>query len=163
MFAWLRISLLLAAVALSAPASASERMRVPPLKVVSADGRAVALDQLVRPGRWLLVYIQPNCGPCDALLRLVKKGEHPLVPSQLVIVVGATTAEAVSAEAASFPDLTGAAWYADPARAAIAPLRLTGAPVIFGVDHDVIEWRLAGVLSNADDVKSVLASWVEKP
>lgn len=91
---------------------------------------------------------------------MIKNDEHPLVPARLIIVVAATP-EAVRAGSAQFPDLSAAGWYADPTRAAIGPLRLTGAPVIFGIKGGTIEWSLYGVLSDSGDVKSVLTSWVE--
>ena len=138
-----------------------ERMPLPSFSVTTADGRTVTTDQLIRPGKWLLIYLQPNCPSCEAILRMIKKDEHPLVPPQLVVVVGAATAEAVRAGSVQFPDLAEARWFADPTRSAIGPLRIVGAPVIFGVNRGTIEWSLYGVLSDSADVKSVLASWVE--
>src|SRR5579871_2540013 len=112
---------------------AIERMRLPTFALTSVDGRSTSSDLLVRPGKWLLLYVQPNCVPCEAILRLVKKDEHPLIASHLVVVVGAATPDAVRDGAARFPDLAEAGWYADPSRAAVAPLRLPGVPVIFGM------------------------------
>lgn len=153
----------IAALSLGASAMATEQMPLPEAPLTAVDGRSMTTAQLVRPGKWLLIYIQPNCPPCETLLRLVKKSEHPSMPSRLAIVVGATRPAALRQGAAQFPDLDGAGWYADPNRGVLAPLELTGAPVVLGLNRDVIEWRLSGVLSNADEVKSILASWVEKP
>jgi hypothetical protein len=140
---------------------AIERMALPSFPLAATDGRTVSTEWLVRPGRWLLVYIEPNCGPCEKILRMIKNDEHPRVAERLVIVVGAATPDAVRAGSAQLPDLAASGWYADPTRAAIVPLKLAGAPVIFGMDAGMIEWSLYGVLSDSGDVKSALASWVE--
>jgi len=148
-------------VAATCATHAIERMALPSFTVTAVDGRTISTNQLVRPGRWLLIYMQPNCAACEKILRMIKNDELPQVPARLAIVVGAATPEAVRAGSAQFPDLSVAGWYADPARAAIGPLRLAGAPVIFGIDGGTIEWSLYGVLSDSGDLKSVLASWVE--
>jgi hypothetical protein len=146
----------------SAAVFAVERMPLPVWSVMaSADGQAITTDRLARPGNWLLMYVEPNCPRCDVILRSIKQGDHPILPSRIAIIVGAASADTVRTGAATLPDLTAAAWFSDPVRAAIGPLRIEGAPAIYGLTGSTIEWSLSGVFSETTGVTSVLASWVE--
>jgi hypothetical protein len=157
---WLTV-VLAGVLAAGARPAAIERMRLPPFQLTAPGGAVVTTDQLVRPGKWLMIYVPPACGRCEALLRLVVKAEHPLVPSRLVILVGSATADSVQAAAAQFPDLAESAWFADPSGASVVPLRLGTTVAVFGMNGNMIEWSLSGVLSPSPEMQSVLTNWVQ--
>src|SRR5438477_3746418 len=120
-----------AIIAALAPATAAiERTALPPFDLVLADGRAVSSATLVRDGQWLVVLIQPACRPCEALLGLVNKTEHPTMPARIVVVAGGIDAAALGALMQRFPDLADAGWYADPSGKAAASLRASSAVAI---------------------------------
>jgi hypothetical protein len=153
-------ALVVCALAGAAWPAAIERTRLPQFQLTARDGRIVPTTEIGRTGRWLMIYLPPECGSCDELLRAVVKAEHPRVPAQLVIVVGAATADRVQSAAEQFPDLAESSWYADPFGASIAPLQLGTTPAIFGVNGVMIEWSVSGVLSVSPEMKSLLANWV---
>ena len=156
---WLA-AVVITAVAWSARPAAIERTRLPLFPLTAGDGSVVTTDRIVRPGRWLIIYVQPDCRRCETLLRQVVKEQHPLVPARLVVVVGAAGADLVREAAAAFPDLAESAWFADPSGAAVVPMQVGSAPVVFGLDGGMIEWSLTGVLAGSPELTYVLASWI---
>jgi hypothetical protein len=141
---------------------AIERRRLPQFSLTTPDGRVVASTTLVKPGRWVVIYVPSACGGCGELLRLVVKDDQPLLPQRIAIVVGGVSPDGVKAAAAQFPDLAEAAWYADPSGASVGPLQLGSAPAVFGLNDDVIEWSLSGVLAASPSVKAVLGRWIDR-
>jgi hypothetical protein len=158
---WLA-AVVICAMSLAARPAAIERMRLPLFQLTAADGTMMTSDRLVRPGRWLMIYVQGDCRRCETLLRQVVKEQHPLVPPRLVVIVAPPGADAVRM-AADFPDLAESSWFGDPAGTAIAPLQAGTPPVVFGLDGGIIEWSLTGVLAGSPEMMSVLASWIDKP
>ena len=128
-------------------------------ELTKLDGTVIhSSAELPSDGKWLLVYVQANCRPCDRLLNLVKQDEHPELPWKMVIIAGGARAVA-SGMRQKRADLDGAQWYADESRQAWVSLRMSGAPMVFGVRDKTIQWSLSGVLKSDGDVKSILASW----
>ena len=119
-------------------------------------------SQIVMDGSWLVVYVQPNCRPCESILAVATHERHPGLPDRLAIVVAGATPRELQALAARFPNLPPGAWYADTDRTMFSRLRLTGVPVVLGLRGAMIEWGLSGVLPDASAVESVLASWVAR-
>jgi len=144
-----------------ASASAIERTRLPAFQLTATTGQEVTSDRLIRTGRWLVIYVQPDCRACDALLRLVVRDEHPRVAARIAVVEYGATPDDVRSIADRYPDLAESRWYADLSGAAAAPLQVTGTPTVLGMNGDMIEWSLTGVLSSPD-VKAVLANWIEQ-
>ena len=142
--------------------AAIERKPLPPLEWTAVDGSQVTSAQMVRQGRWLLLYLEPGCRQCESLLRLVDPDDHPALPAKIVVVVGGADASGVAASAQKFPNLAGATWVADQSRSTLKALKLPGAPVILGLEQQMIEWSLAGVLGDSSDVRSVMTSWVSR-
>jgi hypothetical protein len=142
-------------------ARAIERKPLPPFSLEALDGRPVSSVDIVQPGKWLLLYVRPGCGPCDTLLETIDPKANPIVPTRALIVIGGVNAQAAAKLAAHFGDLKGAAWYADPTRAMESALPLAGAPVVFGMKENMLEWSIAGVVPSAAAMKSALRSWVE--
>jgi hypothetical protein len=131
----LAISAVLLCVVVQCSVSATESVaeRVPEFAVSALDGRAVKSSEIPVQQRSVLIYVVPNCRPCETLLNLIKKKEYPDLPSKAVVIVGrANTAKAVRI-AGKFPDLHEASWYADPSRDAFSKLKLRGVPVILGL------------------------------
>jgi len=145
-------------VALSAAAGANERRHLPVFRLTDVTGQAVSSGQLTRAGNWLLVYVRPDCRACDAVLQSVEADDAPWLAPRIAVVVQAVDLAAVEATQRRFPSLAGATWYGDAAAGARA-LRVTNAPVVFGVRDGIIEWSVAGVLSDATDVKTIMANW----
>jgi hypothetical protein len=149
-------------VAVGRSGGAVERMPLPAFTLTAGDGAAVASDRLVQPGTWALIYVAPQCAPCQTVLRAIDRADSQAPALKLVIVVAATSAEGVLAEAARHPNLSGATWLADPSNAMLQQIGQTGAPIIFGMRARMIEWSLAGVLMDATDTTSILANWLSR-
>jgi uncharacterized membrane protein YphA (DoxX/SURF4 family) len=74
----------------------------PPLQAEDLDGRAVALDELRRPGLpTLLVFADPSCRSCNALLPDVAAWQRDLADELTVAVVASGEREQVRSEAES--------------------------------------------------------------
>ena len=59
------IGALAVAIAIEKPVRAAEPMHLPDFDLTAVDGRTVRSQDLERGGKWLLIYVQPNCRPCD--------------------------------------------------------------------------------------------------
>lgn len=149
-----------------APLHAATRQSetLPKVEVKSLDGRALGSHQLSSPSKWALVYIQPHCDPCEDLLRAFKgSGEQADWGQKLKIVVGGGEEEA-KLVAERFAWLPESSFHADSAGALARELKLTGAPVIFGLQRENIEWSLAGMPSDSRTLRSILTTWcAEQP
>jgi hypothetical protein len=155
---------LLAAAMIVAGATAAiavERMALPAFTLTRGDGTTVASDRLVQTGNWTLIYVAP-CVPCRAVLRSIDWAGQPALAKRLVIVVGGASAEEVVEEATRYPGLAGAVWLADPSNEIPRLLGQGGVPAIVGMRDRMIEWSLAGVLTDAADMKSILVSWLSR-
>jgi len=139
---------------------AVERMPLPAFTLTAGDGTVVTSDRVVQPGSWALIYVAPDCAPCRAVLRSIDRDERKVPGRRLVIVVAGTNADGVLAEAARYPSLSGATWLADPTNAMVQQIGRPGAPIIFGMRAQMIEWSLAGVLMDATNTTSILVSWL---
>jgi hypothetical protein len=149
-------------VAVSRAGIAVERMPLPAFALTRGDGTTVASDRLAQPGGWALIYVAPQCVPCQAVLRSIDRADHPTLARRLVIVVAGAGAEGVLEEAARYPDLSDATWLGDPSNAIPRPIVGAGVPNILGIRGSMIEWSLAGVLTDPADVKSVLVNWMAR-
>ena len=138
------------------------RMPLPAFTLTRGDGTTAASDRLVQPGNWTLIYVAPQCMPCQAVLRSIDRAEHPALARRLVIVVAGVSAAGLLEEAARYPDLSDATWLADPANAIPRLLGQSEVPAIVGMRDRMIEWSLAGVLTDAADAKSILVNWLSK-
>lgn len=151
-------AIVLAAFAAGA-ARAQGRALLPDFALTRLDGTVVQSSaEFPAEGKWLLVYVQANCRPCDRLLSLVKQDDHPELPFRMVIIAGGGL-DTASGMRDKRTDLAGAQWYADESREAWASLHMAGAPMVFGVRDKTIQWSLSGMLKSDNDVKSILASW----
>ncbi|MEO8681059.1 MAG: hypothetical protein ABI665_18560 [Vicinamibacterales bacterium] len=145
----------------SAALLAIERTTLPVFDVSDARGATVSSRTLVRAGTWLLVYVRPDCPPCDAILRSVDKDRDPALPSRIVVMVALSDSRLLPSIAERFPALAGAAWYADSSAGAQA-MRVTDVPAVLGVRDATIEWSVGGVLTDAADITTIMAAWVKR-
>jgi hypothetical protein len=154
------IGLGVAALAMSATPIARANGPVPPFQLEYLDNTPVQSDTVLpTTGKWLLLYVSPNCRPCDRLLGLVTKDALPDLPLKMVIVVGNATGDVATRMRAGVPDLAGAKWYTDQTSSAWAALKMEGVPVVLGMRGTNVEWTLSGTLRSDAELRSVLASW----
>ena len=138
---------------------AVERMALPAFTLMRGDATSVASQSLVQTGGWVIVYVAPQCKPCQAILRSIDETGNPSLVRRVVVVVAGATAESLRGESARYPNLAGATWLGDAANAIPQAIAGAAAPTILGLRGQMIEWSLAGVLMDATDLKSVLAKW----
>lgn len=140
------------------PLAAIERKPLPPFSVVARDGTDTSSDALATEGQWLLIYVQPGCTPCDAVLRSIDTAEAH-VAGRLTVVVGGADAANAARLAAGYPKLAASRWYADPQRTMGEVLPLAAMPVVFGLRGRMLEWSRAGLTPSIASVKSAMTSW----
>jgi hypothetical protein len=139
---------------------ATERRPLPPFMLTSLDGQPVASTELALEGNWLLIYVEPSCGSCMAILRAMPREEFPGLAARVTVVVAAASPAQASAVAAAATELGEARWFMDPDRSAGKMLGFKHSPVVLGVRAAMIEWGVTGVLRKSDEMQSVLVSWL---
>lgn len=140
------------------PLTAIERKPLPPFSVVARDGTETSSDELTTEGKWLLVYVQPGCTPCDGVLRSIDTADAHIAERLTVVVGGANAADAARL-AAGYPKLAASRWFADPERSMGKALPVAGMPVVFGLRGRMLEWSRAGLTPSIASVKSAMTSW----
>jgi hypothetical protein len=156
-----RAVITIAAVLTASVAAAQDRALPEFIVRNSADQEVASTVMSVQP-KWLLVYVSPDCRPCNTLMRALPKWQSAELMVRVVLVVAAKHADAKAwIEKSLPPEMHGLTWYADPERQAGRALELTGAPVLVGVRNGILEWQLGGVLNSPSALESVVRSWVE--
>jgi hypothetical protein len=143
-------------------AVAGEPRLQPAFRVTAlADGRTADTAELSRPDRWVLVYVVPDCRPCDHLVRAFKRWRTPALTERTVLLIGAVADDATAWGRETLPrELESIRRYADAEGEAWEALDLEGAPVVLGVQRGRVQWRLSGVLADPAALASILKSWV---
>jgi len=141
---------------LARPAAAADKL-LPDFDVTSADAATVSSAALADGRHWLLIYVRPDCAPCDAVAHLWTEGDAPAPPARLRVIVGAASPETLREMQARYPLLNGAAWYADSTGAAARALGLSGAPVLLGMRGGAIAWTSQGLLPIT---RSQISGWI---
>jgi hypothetical protein len=153
-----RLFMIAAVAGLLAPASADAADRpLPEFEVTSADAATVSSAALGDSSRWLLIYMRPECPPCDAVAELWSDAESPAPLARVRVIVAATSVETLPQVQARYPMLRGAVWYADSTGAAGRALGLTGAPVLLGMRGEAIAWISQGLLPIT---RSQISGWI---
>jgi hypothetical protein len=130
--------------------------------VQTLDGSTVSTATWTMQGKSLLIYVEANCQPCATLLaRLVKK-DYPQIAAHAIVIVGGSSPTGTKAVMQLYPELATASWFADPSRATLPALSLSGAPVIMGINGKTVQWSLSGVMKDPEQQRSVLNSWLTK-
>ena len=96
----------------SASAGAADRP-LPDFAVTASDAATVSSAELGDGNHWLLIYMRPDCAPCDEVAYLWTEGDAPAPPSRVRVIVGAASPATLARVQASYPMLNGATWYAD--------------------------------------------------
>jgi hypothetical protein len=136
---------------------------LPDVPLMMINGAASSTGKaLPSQGRWLLLHVQPNCAPCDALLNRIQN-DVPAVGPRLVIIVSRASAADVEKMSAGFGMLGGAAWYSDEQAGLGTALSIQEAPLVLAMNDRAIQWTLAGVLSGSQRLRDVLTGWVSAP
>lgn len=151
-----------AAMALS-PASvrAIEDKPLPAFSVTASDGSAVTSTALNAAPQYVLIYVAPNCRPCDRIVELLKEWKSPAMSARVVFVVAASGANAAAYVGARLPPEAGApVVYGDESGAAYRALKLTGTPVLIGVRAGRTVWSVSGVFNDGTTVESVVRTWI---
>jgi hypothetical protein len=153
-----RLFMIAAVAGLLAPASAGAADRpLPEFAVVSSDAGTVSSAELGDGNHWLLIYIRPDCAPCDAVAYLWAEGDGPAAPARVRVIVGAASPATLARVQASYPMLNGATWYADANGEAARALGLTSAPVLLGMRGTAIAWTSQGLLPIT---RSQISGWI---
>jgi hypothetical protein len=141
--------------------AAIEKRAIPSFSLTRLDGTTVDSAQLTAETQYVLLYVRPDCRPCDRLLALVKSANSPQFTSRLVVVVNGDTTAGARYVGRQIPaDAGPVTWYADTDGGGYRALRLTGMPALIGVKDGQMMWSIAGVLNDAETVESVVRTWV---
>jgi hypothetical protein len=130
-----------AAMALAAPPRS-----LPSFDVTASDGSTKQSAQIVRNGKWLLVFVKANCPQCEALLSALEGGATQ-EGSRVVIIVKAPTANTLADLKARYPHIANASWYADVHASAARSLEVPASPTTLGMRGADVAWRLTGSIS----------------
>jgi hypothetical protein len=134
---------------------------MPSFTVTRLDGASVDSARLTAEAQYVLLYVTPDCRPCDRLLALIRSANSPQFTSRVVVLVSGEANSAARYVSRQIPAEAGpVTWYADADGGAYSALRLTGAPVLIGVKNSQVMWSVAGVLNDASTVESVVRTWV---
>jgi hypothetical protein len=148
-------------VSLGVVAIGIERKPLPAFDLIDVEGRVTQSTRLSSPGPWLIVYVRPDCPPCETVLRSVDLDQDPALPSRIVVVVGTADLGALQQIRQRFPALASSSWYADASTGAPA-LGIASAPAVVGVRDGIVQWSVAGVLNDATDIRTIMTNWVNR-
>lgn len=157
------LALALLAAGARAGAAQDANAPLPEFSATSLGELEVPSDRLSSRERWLLIYVQPNCKPCERVLRVFQMREsQPDYTDKVIILVGGATVEQVRQLSAQMSWLPESSWYADTTKNASTALDVKGAPVVYGVQRNNIEWSLVGSLAKQDTLQSILSTWFQE-
>ena len=141
--------------------AAIEKRAMPAFTVTRLDGALVDSRQLTAETQYVLLYVTPDCRPCDRLLALIRSANSPQFTSRVVVIVSGETTAGAGYVSRQIPAEAGPlTWYADTDGGGYRALRLSGIPVLVGVKDGHVMWSVAGVLNDAATVESVIRTWV---
>ena len=141
--------------------AAIEKRAMPAFTVTRLDGALVDSRQLTTETQYVLLYVRPDCRPCDRLLALVRSANSPQFTSRVVVIVNGAPGAGAAYVARHIPAAAGpVTWYADTQGDGYRALRLSGMPELIGVKNGEMMWSIAGVLNDAATVESVVRTWV---
>ncbi len=150
--------------ALSAAAHSTEvpLTALPAFSVTDRDGHVVQAASLAKPSHWVLLYDSQDCIPCDKLMAELDASQNAAAQrgASYVIIVNATTADALERVRATYSNLSDATWVADTGHEALTALRLKGAPMLYALHGDAIAFHVPGTLRDTATVKSLASSWL---
>lgn len=131
----------------------------PDFALVDTLGDTVTLDDLLEPGRLLLLlFTSPGCGPCAALMPTVTTWQSEHTDALTIAVVSGSDAEAVRAEA---KELDLARMLIDERRAVSTAYEAHATPsaVVVSPDRQIASW----VASGSDWIERLVGDTVAEP
>jgi hypothetical protein len=141
--------------------AAIEKRALPAFTVTRLDGTPIDSRQLTAETQYVLLYVRPDCRPCDRLLALIRSANSPQFTSRVVVIVSGEANAGAAYVARHVPaDAGPLTWYADAQGSGYRALRLTGMPELIGVKDGQMMWSVAGVLNDGATVESVVRTWV---
>lgn len=130
----------------AAIAEAAAPGALPAFDVTSSDGSTVQSAQIARNGKWLLIFVKPNCPQCETVLSSLDS-ESTQDGSRVAIIVKSPSANALAQLKARYPRIPGAAWYADVHAGAASSLQVPASPTTLGMRGSTVAWRLTGAVT----------------
>ncbi len=128
--------------------------------VADADGKTLDIHALAKSQRWLLLYRQPSCAPCDVLMTSLEQDATFKHGSALTVVVAGASASTLARTKAQFPQWSEATWTADSGSSAFKVLKMRGTPMLYGLIGTSIVFAFAGAPGGPEQVTSAASSWV---
>jgi hypothetical protein len=153
---------ILAGILFCATARAVAPAPLPSFSVQGLDGSSISTSAWPSKGKSVLIYVRGDCQPCAALLGRLRKKDYPQLAAHATIIVGDAGPAGVKTLQQLYPDLSSAIWYADSSRAAATALHLQGAPVILGLNGNIVQWALSCVMEHPTQQRSILNTWCAK-
>ena len=134
----------------------------PDFPVVSTAGQSKSSRQLSTRNKWLLIYVEPDCRPCEAALKVLDQDPALSNPAQkVIVVVGGRNAAETQRFAQQFAWLPEASWFADANRQSATALGRRGAPIIYGIQDNQIAWSVSGSLADANKLAALMRPWIQ--
>lgn len=145
-----------------ASASVPPLAALPAFTALNRDGQSVTSASLTRPARWLLVYRNAVCPPCDKVLGQLAASSSPDLKrgAPYVIIVSVKDRDTLERVRAQYPTLSDATWLADPQGSALAALKPQGTPMLYGLHGKQIAWQIAGGLNDLVKVEKLATLWL---
>ena len=158
-----RVPIVAVSIALAAAVvAAAERMPLPVVDLMGADGSAVRSDAIARDGTWILIYVHRGCGSCEAPLAAIQDLDAPDANARIAIVADAPDAAALASFAGRYPALSGARWLGDSSMSFGSRIAPQAVATVVGAQGSTIEWTLAGVVLDVPQLRSVLKAWLDR-
>jgi hypothetical protein len=159
-----RLLTLVACAALAAPSLAAEKRQLPSFSLVSARGLETPARDFTATGHRLWVVVSPADTLSKRLLDAFKGWPAAEWRSGTVFVIQGTPEDAREWIQNTFAaDAEQIQWASDEKRATARSLKLTGTPVLLALDATTIEWKVSGVLSDPQTLRSMVAAWLRDP
>lgn len=153
----------------TAQAMASRKNRppleaLPSFSLTALTGESVAVSTLQHQGHWLMLYLRPNCAPCETVLQSLAgterrqlQGGKPL----LVVVRGHSTSE-VTELRAKYPALGDAVWVLDQKGDGMKALKLASMPTLYALYDGGVAFTLPGTVGNPATVEKMAGTWMTR-
>lgn len=156
------VGFLVALIALPAVAGSRPALGNSPLpnfNIRALDSTVVQSGNIGMHGKWLLIYVNAGSPQSMALLKRLLQKDFPGVAARTVIVGAGLPSQQAQFLRKSLPDLSSAAWYADPNRSSAAAMKYRALPLVLGMQDNTVKWALSGNPSDIRQLQSALIPW----
>ena len=157
-----RLAIAILACATVAPASASAQA-LPAFEVTAPDGQPVASSAFPAGSHWVIAYVVPGSAPSDRLVQALGETWAADLLSRIVIIVGANVDTARTYLEDKGQGVQGkVTWYADTDASAWRALQFDGTLGVAGLDGQLVDWKIDGVISDPSVVEPATRAWLER-